>query len=348
MDYRQISRVLKSAGKAVASWESPDGTRALILPHGGRVLGLFTAADAENFFWTHPDLAAVKSARRFYQNEEWQNSGGDRTWLAPEVDFFLPEYPNTDRYWVQRELDPGQYQMSRKNGTVILTNAAELTLSRQEQPIQLTLIKSVSPAMNPLRYEDKRLSSIKYAGYTLRCKLQLDDTATEVAGVGLWNLLQLPHGGDMLVPIFGRSEPTFYLGDISRGDLVLSERLLQYKMRAPGEHKLGVRAITTSGRAGYMYNVSNDIALVIRSFNVNPSGEYVDVHWREPNKPGSAFQACNVYNQLGAFSELEYHAPAIGPQLKRLSCEDESQVWAFRGNETEILSVARLLLSPDI
>jgi hypothetical protein len=348
MDYDRITSNLVAVGKTPESWESPDGTRVLILPYGGRVLGLFTSADPVNFFWTNPDLADLKSTYRLFQGEQWQNPGGDRTWLAPEVDFFLPDYPNCERYCVPAELDPGQYTITKINGTITLINQAILTLTRRQLPIQLTISKSVGPALNPLRHESRGLSGLKYAGYTLNSKLELANAKDERIVVGLWNLLQMPHGGDMLVPTHVRRDPQIYLGDIAQEDLIVTDRLVRYKMRAPGEQKLGIDAIATKGRAGYMYSVGNETALVIRNFSVNPSGEYVDAPWRTPDQPGSAFQACNVNNASGAFSELEYHVPAIGPRLKRYVCEDESQVWAFRGSASEIVSAARCLLAPDI
>ena len=75
----------------------------LVLPHGGRILGLFPGNSGENFFWTPPR----PGCRRFgpgllHASDQWQNSGGDRTWLTPEVDIFLPDYPRTDRYWQPR------------------------------------------------------------------------------------------------------------------------------------------------------------------------------------------------------------------------------------------------------
>ncbi len=348
MDYDRITSNLVAVGQAPEPWESPDGTRVLILPHGGRVLGLFTSGDPVNFFWTNPDLADVESASRLFQSEEWQNPGGDRTWLAPELDFFLPDYPNCERYYVPPGLDPGQYTVTNSDGTITLINQAILKLSRREMPIQVTISKSVGPALNPLRHEAGRLNGLRYAGYTLSSKLQLADAKDERIVVGLWNLLQLPHGGDMLVPTHIRRAPQIYLGDVPREDLIVTDRLVRYKMRAPGEQKLGIDAIATKGRAGYIYSVSNEIALVIRNFRVNPSEEYVDARWRSPDEPGAAFQACNVNNASGVFSELEYHAPAIGPRLRKSICEDESQVWAFRGSASEMVSVARCLLGPDI
>ena len=56
------------------------------------MLGLFAPGSEENFYWTNPALRSVE-ARAFYAGDDWHNSGGDRTWLAPEVDVFLPDFP---------------------------------------------------------------------------------------------------------------------------------------------------------------------------------------------------------------------------------------------------------------
>jgi hypothetical protein len=98
---------LDSIGKPTLPWHGPDGSAVLLLPHGGRVLGLFAAGSQENFYWTHPALESAASAAEFYEGRQWHNSGGDRTWLAPEVDFFFPRYPKTNVYHQPRELDPG-------------------------------------------------------------------------------------------------------------------------------------------------------------------------------------------------------------------------------------------------
>ena len=46
--------------------------------------------------------------------------------------------------------------------------------------------------------------------------------------------------------------------------------------------RFGIRAVATTGRAGYLYRTGAQFALVIRSFFVNPPGEYVDIPWTEP------------------------------------------------------------------
>jgi len=106
---KSLINILNSVGKVTELYESHDGSRVLMLPHGGRILGLFAPHHEDNFYWTHPALASVETARAFYESGEWQNSGGDRTWLAPEADIFFPNFPALDKYWQPRQLDPGNW-----------------------------------------------------------------------------------------------------------------------------------------------------------------------------------------------------------------------------------------------
>jgi hypothetical protein len=343
-----LMETLDAVGKAAETWESTDGTTVLVLPYGGRVLGLFAPGDESNFFWTQPALCDVAAAREFYRSEEWHNSGGERTWLAPEVDFFFPDFPDLKRYWQQRELDPGHYEVSRENGKLSWRTRATLTMSRTKRKVDVEITKSLAPALNPLRYDSNEAESkVKYAGYTLRTSLQLVSSG-QPSPVGLWQLVQMPHGGDMLVPTFFRSEPKTYFGAIGPEDLIVGAHLIRYRMRAGGGHKIGVSATALTGRVGYLYAAGNEVSLVVRNFAVNPSAEYIDVPSAETDNFGFAFQACNIHTNLGAFSELEYHLPAIGSSPGSSRSEDESQLWAFRGPWSAISSVARRLLSEEV
>jgi hypothetical protein len=342
----QLVSILKGAGKPTHTYSSPDGSRVLLLPHGGRVLGLFPAGASENFYWTHPALRSVESAAAFYGSDIWQNSGGDRTWLAPEVDIFFPKYPDLDMstYWQPRQLDPGLYEAVSESGTIRLVNRLTLTLSRSKEQVSLEVAKWVGPAPNPLRYEKEFGGPMQYAGYTQHTALKLDNQASS-ARIGLWNLVQMPHGGELLVSTYSKAEPKVYMGNIAPDDLIITEQLVRYRMRAKGEHKIGLRGVAMTGRVGYLYPVDGgESALIIRNFFVNPSGEYVDVPWRETANLGFAIQACNVDSGLGSFSELEYHVPAIGRGTGLTSCEDVSQIWAFRGPAESVQAIAARLL----
>ena len=118
-----------------------------------------------------------------------------------------------------------------------------------KSPLPIT----VGPAANPLRYESGNFRRIAYAGYTLRTTLKVVDPRAEL---GLWQLLQLPHGGDMLIRTHTRTNPVVLFGKIPNRDLRVSDGLVQYRMRASGAHKIAVRAAALTGRVGYLYRPS--------------------------------------------------------------------------------------------
>lgn len=353
----QLIDVLTKAGKPPRVVTTPDGATVLALPYGGRVLGLFAPGSEENFYWTHPALTSADTAKEFYASTAWKNSGGDRTWLAPEVDIFLPKYPDTSTYFQPRRLDPGNYEVVDREGKFCMFNELKVHLSRPNRDVELRITKYIVPASNPLRYEtDVNQSDVAYAGYAQATQLEILKTqrdllaadGPETPSVGLWNLVQMPHGGDLLIPVYCKTTPTIWFGEISGEDLSAGDRLIRYKMRAQGEHKLGVRAVATTGRVGYLYSAGDVSSLIVRNFTVNPSGEYVDAPWKDPNDLGYSTQACNVNSSLGAFSELEYHIPAIGGVTGALRGGDTAQVWAFRGPADRVLNIAHTLLSPDV
>jgi len=354
MMLRDLIATLNAVGKPTELYQTDDGTRLLILPYGGRILGVFAPGSEENFLWTNSALKSVESARSYYASDDWQNSGGDRTWLAPEVDFFFPAFPNIDiaGYWQPRALDPGNYEVTKTSHSVTLTNRLSLEGYRSRKRADIEITKSVVQAPNPLRHDATvHTGAVQYAGHTLLTSLKiLDSNPNDAPLVGLWSLTQMPHQGELLIPTYFKSQPRVYFGlvDAPPEELVVGDHLIRFKMRAAGEHKIGVRAIATTGRIGYTYETGSKRALIVRNFSVNPSGEYADVPWTNPEDRGYSTQACSVNSKWGMFSELEYHVPAIGGETGLSLIEDRSQLWAFRGQAQDITKIARALLSNEV
>jgi hypothetical protein len=347
---QNLIATLNAVGKPTELYETPDGTRVLLLPYGGRILGIFAPGNGENFLWTNSALDSAESARAYYASDDWQNSGGDRTWLAPELDFFFPKFPNIDisGYWQPRPLDPGNYEVVKSDSGIGLRNRLEIDAFKSKRRAKLEITKSMSAALSPLRHDlTVQTGAVEYAGHTLTTSLKILDSNPSAAPlVGLWSLTQMPHQGELLIPTYFRSEPRIYFGltDTPEDEVSVSERLIRFKMRAPGEHKIGVKALATTGRIGYIYPAGKKYALIVRNFSVNPSGEYADVPWTEPDDKGYSTQACSVNSRWGMFSELEYHVPAIGGETGLSEVEDRSQLWAFRGERKNIEAIARVLL----
>ena len=343
-----LPKALAAAGKKTCWRQSPDGSRVLLLPYGARILGLFPPNSDDNFFWVNSALRATASARALFAQDGWQNTGGDRTWLSPEIEVFFPDYPQCARHVEPATLDAAEYAVAPEEDGVAMTRTMTLGFARAERSVKLRLSKWVGPAANPLRYERlaaKLLGGIEYAGYTQRTRVKLlGGAARSPLPVGIWNLIQLPHGGEMIIPTYHPTQPRVLFGEIPPEAVTAEAHCLRFRVNLRGEHKIAVRAAVSTGRVGYVWQSGRQWSLVVRNFLVNPSGEYVDVPKDEPADCGYAIHAVNVLSNLGDFCELEYHAPALGCNRQCVESDDVSQVWAFRGSKAAIGDLTELLL----
>ncbi len=257
-----FSRILQGAGKGSEVFLAPDGTRLLLLPYGARVLGLWAPGDEENFFWTNPSLDEIETACRWFAHSGWHNTGGDRTWVAPELDVFFPE-ANSTRYWQPRALDMSDYAVVPTGGGVELSRSMSLHLARPNRDVKLELRKWFGPAANPLRYERDlaaAVASTAYAGYTQRVVLELlDAPALQPPIVGIWNLMQLPARGEMLVPLYSRTVPQKCFGDIPADRVTIDDRLLRVRVDFAGSHKIAVKSAPRSAAGRVMSTGSTTI-----------------------------------------------------------------------------------------
>lgn len=299
----------------------PDGSRLTLLERGGRILGLCPPGDGQNFLWT-------ASAPR---EDDW-NVGGDRTWISPEVDVFVPHFPDTSVFRVPPQLDPGNYRLVGE-GAPRLTMRCTLPLSRLGTMAEIEISKSWTAAPDPLRAHN-----VRYAGYT-----QCTELRTPGGLVALWNIVQLPHGGEVLIPVHGRATPQIYFGEIPREDFDLVPGLIRCRAHRRGLAKFGIHPISATGRIGYLWGSGSTTNLVVRNVAVNPCARYGDVAWADPrhlDEQGCALQVCSLDNELGAYVELEHHAP--------MGQSDIAQLCAWRGPGQAIRTIAHQLLGAPI
>ena len=340
---------LTLAGKQPIPVSFPCGTRLIILPGNGRLLGLYPADDDANFLWTHPALATAATSASLFAAAGWPNPGGDRTWLAPEIDLFISDLARPgETYAVPPALDPGNWVLTTATaGEVSLSNATRLRLHRSGCEVGLRLGRSFRPAANPLLGTAADAAALRYAGYTLITTLEVEPQADGAARLGIWNLLQLPQPGEMLIPTRGAGGPQTAFGTPSPADLTVEPGLVRWHMAGSGEDvKIALKAQLLTGRAGHLRQTGEPGTwdLVVRQFAVDPAGDYVDALWDHPQDSGWVFQACCVSAGKEHFNELEYHAPAARASAGSNLSRDESQVWAFRGPGAAVAGAAQHLL----
>lgn len=328
----------------------PGGGQALCLPHGGRVLGLFPPEGGESFFWNHSALGSSESAAAFFTSDEWHNSGGDRTWLAPEAELFIRDLTQPwETYEVPAAMDPADYTLITDSDSISLSTQMRVRFYHSRADAKIQLNKIVAPVANPVQSSFRQFEAIQYAGYSIRITLQVAEAITERdLCLGIWSLLQLPHGGSLIVQTKCYAEPSVMFDAIDPEDIEIKESSLIYRLRARGTQKIGLFASSVTGRVGYICKRYMDkYDLVIRDFTPHPNELYADVPWDNLTGEGYCFQACSVHSKVGQFSEMEHHSPGIvvSPSTPGGSMTDLSRVWAFRGSRKLISSLAEMLMN---
>jgi hypothetical protein len=339
VDHRLVER-LRQAGQEPESLALETGATLLVLPHGGRTLGLYAPGDARNFLWTNPLLGEEASAREFFRRPGWPNSGGDRTWLAPEIDLFFPDFPDLASYVQPPALDPGSYRAHRAGEEIRLAMELQVSPKSSVRPVRIRVAKAVRGSDNPLA----EMESVRYAGFETHVELEALSPLSQ--SIGQWQLLQMPHGGDMIVATYEAADPLVVFGQPPDGHLRISDRSVRFRTNAEGDHKISIPAHVCTGRIGYFYEAEGISQLVVRNVFVNPSGAYVDASWADPSDAGYGVQVCSINGAAGRFSELEYHVPAMTPE--RSFSQDTSQVWAYRGPREALSRVAGQLLGVSL
>lgn len=322
-DLEVLVETLARAGHPLELLSLPDGGRMAVLPYGGRILGLWPA-NCGNVLWTNPALPDPARAHALLHGAAWPNSGGDRCWLAPELAlFFVRERPDADPvYRVPAGVDPGNYALERHGDGLLVRQRARVRIAGHEAVAVITRRCTALP-------DPRSGSDLAFAGYSLTTSLALE--APPEVRLGLWQLLQCPAPGVLLLDTHGTAEPSTVVGTPAPGEIRAEPGLLRWRMHAGPTKKITVLARQVTGRAGHLRRLDDGRwQLVVRNFSVDPAGDYCDPLWSDPTRTGFAFQACLVDEAaLGRFNEIEHHSPAAvggGPTV-----EDRSAVWSWTG-----------------
>lgn len=338
---------LKHMGEPYVKLTGEDGGTLLVLVRGGRVHDMtVSGGQAGASFWTN--AAALDAGG-------W-NTGGDRTWVSPEIEFFTD---SAGSYAIPPQLDPGRWALKAATGReAVVRMTSELSHRSSGTRIRLDLEKRFATLPNPLRMNAslaaREWDGVRYVGYEVQTDLELTPVqqkgSDEIAKPGycsLWSIMQVPAGGVALVPTRGPVAPMTMFAQREPAGIATTAGGVRIPCRGSYSYKLSFDAIASTGRYGYIRRLdASESSLLVRQFSVNPAGVYPDYPPDRPDYLGSCMQIYNDGGQLGGFAELEYQSPGLAIDRPGRTT-DESQVFHFTGPTVKIREVAALLLGMD-
>ncbi|GAB4523425.1 MAG: hypothetical protein OHK0046_37090 [Anaerolineae bacterium] len=331
-----IQATLDAVGEHYAVLPLQGQAVICVTQRGGRVIGLYPKADGPNLLWTnHQVLADAGAFRSFAAGNNW-NLGGERIWIAPEIQYIIQDRRD---FWgthrLPESIDPGHYALKASDQTVHLTQSLTLhayNLAQGEK--HLTVERAFSPIPNPLRTltaGDDLMAGVQFIGYAQRVTLtEINETPILSES---WNLVQLQPGGVLYIPTLGDVESTPYFGDVPEEARTLAApHHLRLNITGTRQYKVGYKATSMTGRMAYLNTLADGRAyLLVRHFDSNPSATYAE---EPPDMPGVHGHSVHVYNDgggFGGFGEMECSGQAIGGSTGRTTSTDVFRMWAYVG-----------------
>lgn len=313
--------VLEEAGLAPVEL----GGKVLVLPHGGRVMGLYPQAGA-NALWINPAFASAASVRKLLADPGWINLGGDRTWISPEVETHVGDPARgMETYEVPKSVDPAAYAVTEQDARrVSLETRIRADFQRSAVTVDLRLTKTVSLLDSPPL---DLPANVDWAGYTVQARLEADDLP---AGVypALWHIIQVPGGGRIVLPVRPQARPRAFIGD---PHYVVEAGTIACDVGTAASFKFSLRADDCRGMLIYLHLAGDSPFMLVRTMRVAAADRYTDVPWDDLADTGHVEQVYVDDGALGGFGEIEYHSPALGKEGADMGC-DENRVWAFAGS----------------
>lgn len=316
------SRILRDAGLDVTVL----GDRVLCCSQGGRVLGLYPE-ETDNLLWTNPELLSEPS--EFLGADGWLNSGGDRTWISPEVSF-NGSGDSWSTYSVPESLDPGIFAITDiSENSVAMQNHMTLQPLTGENEMHLILNRTIELSADPpIPVPD----GVRWSGYRTTTMLSNDGPQSGDIRPAIWNILQVPGGGDLVVPTRGYPGIQPFFGPVSADSN--TERTI-VRGAAVESFKGGIHVDFLKGVMLYLRRLSEGRdSVVFRSFTVTPGGRYGDVPADDASATGYIGQFYVDDGGLGGYLEMEYHSQEI--LRNETTRTDESDVYGFIGSPQQI------------
>ena len=316
----------------------------LVTRRGARVLGIFLGGvpqngAPQNLLWANPKTVGTKAAAAdTVARGEW-NTGGDRVWVAPEIElhFTNPNKPSHAEYAVPPDLDPGKYVIERESPRAIsfgASGAAPNLVSMRQ--FKFTAHREIRLCAPPLE-----LGGLNYVGYELSSDLHVVAPDRPDACYGLWQLMMVPAGGTIFIPTRGTAEQVDYFQTNVAAHCRTAADHVAFPVTGTTQQKLGLRPDQVRGVMGY-YRVIGEVAtLIVRQVAVFAGAAYADYPAHARQRRDVALQ---FYNDTSAgFGEMEYHSTAaIAENL--FSVRDVSRTWCFAGQPARVRGVAATLL----
>jgi len=330
-----------------------DDFSIVVTQYGGRILGPFRGEKSGSITWLNNFFLSKNKFRNFLLSGNW-NIGGERIWIAPEYQYYVKKTTNSVNAWFcPKSIDPGNYSLSqsRKEECTLYQEMEIEAYNFTKGGKKLRIKRTISSTANPLRELPSHrilMNEVAFAGYEQTITLSEEENDTIMSET--WNLIQVPSGGKIYIPVSSNTDFSWYFKPIDQSVHNTHSNCMELELKEGIKYKIGYKAAHITGRIGYLNTNTEGLPyLLIRNFFNNPSSFYLETPMGEEELQGG--HSVHIYNDdgiLGSFGELECNGQTIGGVTGKHSTTDQFVLWVYMGEFDKLRKIGKHLLGVDI
>ncbi len=346
MSMKEILEVFRYCNMKYELLTVGDGWKVIVSEHGGHVFGPFSDSFPEGIFWM-PDAIKDKDLYKELIDCKTWNIGGDRVWIAPEIQFNITDRSHfRETLKTPESIDPGSYQMERDKNCIHLSMELDLVSHNTvEGNMHVNLHRMIHYAENPLRklpMFNELMEGLSYCG--LEEVIDLKACSSQDMFAESWDLLQVRPKGTLFIPMYKPVGGTDHYEAAGSHEKIV-ENGICLRITGDSRYKIAYRSAVTTGRFGYLADSDTDSSvLIIICYPNNPSAMYSE---EPPLIEGDSGYSIHVYNDdgnSGGFAEMECNMLTIGKPAGIDHASDRLTKWIFTGNTEKLKDIAEVLL----
>lgn len=351
MKLQEITKTLNFCNVGYDILNLDDDWQIIVTQHGGHIFGPFSRLYPDGIFWMPKSMETKESYKDLIDKKIW-NIGGDRVWIAPEIQFNIRDRMHyRESLDTPKAVDPGSFSMKRVKENLVLTQSLDLeSYNTVTGIIHLDFKRSIHKAPNPLRrlpFFNDLMQNISYCGY----EQLLDLTAQSDAAIFAesWDLLQIRTKGTLFVPMYHPLKGTDHYAPCGTHESIVKNGIC-LRLTGDSQYKIAYKSAVLTGRFGYLKDSDNNFSyLIIINYPNNPSAMYSE----EPPQPelaGDTGYSIHIYNDdgnSGGFAEMECNLQTIGNPTGISRSIDRLTTWIYCGPIKQLKKISSVLLGFD-
>ncbi len=344
-----MQKVLKTfdvCGMKYEILEIGEGWSIVVSQHGGHIFGPFSDHYPEGLFWIPESVKDPEEYRKLIERRLW-NIGGDRVWIAPEIQFNIRDRSRfRDTLDTPKTIDPGCFFMERNQDIVTLKQAIDLeSYNTVTGTVHVELERTILKALNPLRKlpeYDILMTSVSYCGFEQ--VLDLTAESEQEIYAESWDLLQIRPKGTLYLPMYHVIRGTDHYEPAADHEY-LAEHGVCLNITGDARYKIAYKSAVLTGRFGYLADEKDgESSLIIMNYPNNPSAMYSE---EPPLTEGDTGYSVHIYNDdgnSGGFAEMECNLQTIGRPTGLNHSVDRVTKWIYTGKRKRLTAIAKVLL----